>query len=286
MKYWIAFFCCFLLNDVMGQEHIVDSLQAQLKLHQKKDTIQVNILNALSSQFQWLDFNMSLQYAEQALKSAEPIEFQRGIATACFRQAHCYWALGDSERAIEKALRAVTIAEKEKLINVLAETYRILAISYRDQQELGKAVWYIRRAERLATEQKNWDLLAKVYNLAGVIDYSRELSDSALAYYTKSLLVTNEHVTTKFHVSQVLANIGEIYFEENPDRGLEYFNKALASARETRNKSAEAGIMSDIGRVYIKKKKYGDANRYLQESLILSRKLGLKRVSRHVYYAL
>ena len=286
MKYWIAFFCCFLLNDVMGQVHIVDSLQAQLKLHQKKDTIQVNILNALSSQYQWLDFNMSLQYAEEALKSAEPIEFQQGIATACFRQAHCYWALGDSERAIEKALRAVTIAEKEKLINVLAETYRILAISYRDQQELGKAVWYIRRAERLATEQKNWDLLAKVYNLAGVIDYSRELSDSALAYYTKSLLVTNEHITTKFHVSQVLSNIGEIYLEDDPDRGLQYFNKALASARETRNKSAEAGIMSDIGRAYIKKKKYGDANRYLQESLILSRKLGLKRVSRHVYYAL
>jgi hypothetical protein len=36
-----------------------------------------------------------------------------------------------------------------------------------------------------------------------------------------------------------LANIGEIYLEDNPDRGLQYFNKALASARETRNKSAE-----------------------------------------------
>jgi len=286
MKYWIAFFFCLLLNDVMSQVHIVDSLQAQLEHHQKKDTVQVNILNALSSQYQWLDFNKSLQYAEEALKSAETIEFQRGIATACFRQAHCYWALGDSERAIEKALRAVAIAEKENLINVLAETYRILAVSYRDQQELGKAVWYIRRAETIATQQKNWDLLARVYNLAGVIDQTRELTDSALAYYTKSLLVTNEHITSKFHVSQVLSNIGEIYLDDNPDRGLQYFNKALASARETRNKSAEAGIMADIGRAYIKKKKYGDANLYLQESLTLSRKLGLKRVSRHVYYAL
>ena len=286
MKYWIAFFCCFLLNDVMSQVHIVDSLQSQLTRHQKKDSIHVNILNALSSQYQWLDFNTSLQYAEEALKAAEAIEFQQGIATACFRQAHCYWALGDSERAIEKALRAVTIAENENLINVLAETYRILAISYRDQQEVGKAVWYIRRAEALATQQKNWDLLARVYNLAGVIDYTRELKDSALAYYTKALLVTNEHITTKFHLSQVLSNIGEIYLDDNPDRSLQYFNKALASARETRNKSAEAGIISDIGRAYIKKKKYAQANQYLQEALILSRNLGLKRVSRHVYYAL
>ncbi len=286
MKYWIAFFFCLLLLDVVGQVHIVDSLQEQLNIHQKKDTIHVSILNALSSQYQWLDFNTSLRYAEEALKAAEPIEFQQGIATACFRQAHCYWALGDSERAIEKALRAVSIAEKEKLTNVLAETYRILAISYRDQQELGKAVSYIRQAEALATQQNNWDLLARVYNLAGVIDYTRDLKDSALAYYTKALLVTNEHITTKFHLSQVLSNIGEIYLDDDPDKSLQYFNKALASARETRNKSAEAGIISDIGRVYIKKKKYDEANGYLQESLKLSRKLGLKRVSRHVYYAL
>ena len=31
MKYWIAFFFCLLLHDVMSQVHIVDSLQAQLK---------------------------------------------------------------------------------------------------------------------------------------------------------------------------------------------------------------------------------------------------------------
>ena len=176
MKYWIAFFSCLLLHDALSQVHIVDSLEAELKVHQEKDTIHVNILNALSSQYQWLDFNTSLRYAEEALKAAEPIEFQHGIATACFRQAHCYWALGDSERAIEKALRAVSIAEKGNLINVLAETYRILAISYRDQQELAKAVSYIRQAETIATQQKNWDLLARVYNLAGVIDYTRVIA--------------------------------------------------------------------------------------------------------------
>src|SRR5688572_26985193 len=175
MKYWVVAFCCLLLDDVNGQAHIVDSLHAQLKIHKKMDSTRVNIFNALSSQFQWLDFNQSLKYADEGLRLAESIAFQPGIATACFRQAHCYWALGDSDRAIEKGLRAVNIAEKEKRIDILAETYRILAISYRDQQELGKAVSYIRQAEQLALQHKNWDLLARVYNLAGVIDCTREL---------------------------------------------------------------------------------------------------------------
>ncbi|HZI24019.1 MAG TPA: ATP-binding protein [Chryseolinea sp.] len=286
MKYFTVFFCYLLINSAIAQVQTVDSLLVELSRHQKEDTLQVNILNMLSYQYQWLDFNKSLEYAEEALRLAEPIEFQSGIATACFRQAHCYWALGDSERAIEKALRAVNIAEKEHLTDILAETYRILAISYRDQQELAKAVSYIRQAELLSTQQKNWDLLARVYNLAGVIDYTRDLKDSALAYYTKALLVTDEHATSKFHVSQVLSNIGEIYLEDDPDKGLEYFTKALSSAKETRNKSAEAGIIADIGRAHIQKRNYVEADHYLKESLQISRKLGLKRVSRHVYYAL
>ena len=56
----------------------------------------------------------------------------------------------------------------------------MMANTYRDQQEMGKAISFIRQAERLALQEKNWDLVARVYNLAGVIDYSRKLSDSAL----------------------------------------------------------------------------------------------------------
>ncbi|MBA4056245.1 MAG: hypothetical protein C0490_16135, partial [Marivirga sp.] len=255
-------------------------------MHPRGDTTRVNIFNALSYQYQWLDFNQSLQYAEEALKIAELLDFMPGIATACYRQAHCYWALGDSERSIEMALRAVSIAEQEKLTNVLAETFRILAMSYRDQQEIEKAISYIRRAEAIAFEEKNWDLLARVYNLAGVIDYTRRLSDSALVYYNKALEITESHTTTTFHISQVLSNIGEIYLEDNPDKAMSYFTRALASAKETRNKSAEAGIVADIGRAFIRKKNYKDADEYLQQSLKLSRDLGLRRVSRHVYLAL
>lgn len=286
MRHCIVFFCCLLMSGAYAQVHVVDSLQQELSLHPQEDTIRVNILNGLSYQYQWLDFNQSFEFAEKALKIADSISFLPGIATACFRQAHCYWALGDSDRAIEKALRAVSIAEQKQLMNVLAEAYRILAVSYRDQQEIEKAVSYIRKAENLARQEKNWDLLARVYNLAGVIDFTRALPDSALVYYNKALDVTAEQVITKFHVSQVLSNIGEIYLRDDPEKALAYFTKALASAKETRNKSAEAGIVADIGRAHIRTKKYADADRYLQQSLTLARKLGLKRVIRHVYLAL
>ncbi|HEX6227744.1 MAG TPA: ATP-binding protein [Chryseolinea sp.] len=286
MRIWVVLFFWMLLIDTNGQTRVVDSLQAKLRVHLDIDSTRVDIFNALSSQYQWLDFNQSLRYADEGLRIADSIGYQSGIATACFRQAHCYWALGDSDRAIERALRAVSIAENKKRNDILAESYRILAISYRDQLELGKAVSYIRQAENLAAEGKNWDLLARIYNLAGVIESTRERDDSALFYYNKSLAVTRDHAITPFHLAQVFSNIGEIYLEDDPDKGLAYFTKALGFAKETRNRSAEAGIVADIGRAHLLKNNFSEANHYLQESLKMSRDLGLKRVSRHAFYAL
>lgn len=282
----IIFFCLTLVWPSVAQPPIVDSLRKQLERHSLDDTVRVNLYTDLSFQYQWISFDTSLMYADKALTIAQAINFQRGIATANFRQAHCLWALGDSDRAVERGLSAVRIAEENGLADVKAETYRILAICYRDQQELDKAVWYIREAEALALQGKKWDLLARVYNLAGVIEYTRNKKDSARIYYDRSLATTGKYSITKFHVSQVLSNIGELYLPGKPDQALTYFNKALASAEETHNRSAKAGIMVAIGRAFIIKKRYRDANEFLKKSLAQARELGLKRVIRHAYVAL
>jgi signal transduction histidine kinase/DNA-binding response OmpR family regulator len=282
----LALIACLVLNTTAAQVARLDSLQRQLRLNSEMDTARVKTLNALSQYYQWINFNQSLNYASDALEIAESLSYPLGIATACFRQAHCYWALGDSDLAIEKALRAVSIAEEKQFTTVQAETYRILAICYRDQQEIEKAISYIRHAERLATAEQNWDLLARVYNLAGVIDQTRELYDSALMYYQKSLDLTKQYPIARFHVPQALSNIGELYLKSDPDKGLEYFNNALIIAKEVQNKSAEAGIRADIGRAYIRKSNYSKAEENLQQSLTLARALGLRRVVRHVYLAL
>ena len=107
-----------------------------------------------------------------------------------------------------------------------------------------------------------------------------------MIFYNKSLQISSEHTTRRFHLSQVLSNMGEVYLAEDVDKGLAYFVRALASAKQTHNRPAEAGIMGDIGRAFMQKKKYDEADRYLNQSLRMSRDLGLKRVSRYVYYAL
>ena len=139
LRFYITLLCFLWIERSIAQVEVIDSLMEKLRIHTEADTNQVNILNELSNQYQWLDFNRSYKYAEEALMLAESLSFRKGIATASSRQAQSFWSLGDSERAIERALHAVDIAEKDRITNVLAETYRIMATCYRDQQDLDKA---------------------------------------------------------------------------------------------------------------------------------------------------
>jgi len=272
---------------VSGQSNL-DSLKAVLKSHPQEDSIKVNILNELSYQYRWIDFNSSRHYAEQALLIAQHILFDKGMAIAYYRIGHCYWALGDNSLAIEKGMETVAIAERENFKSILAEGFQILARGYMDQRELKKAELYVNRAEKIALEIKNWDLLGRVYNLAGVIQFIKNKKDTALQLYTKALSIVEERPVSKAQLSQITSNIGECYLDTNPEVAFTYFKSALliASSPKTRNKSAEAAISGIVGNASIGKGNYKEAEYYLQKCLKLSREMGLKRSARRAYYGL
>lgn len=286
------FFILLLLVHIcrvgMGQGTTPDSLENLLKGHSQEDTVRVNLLTELSFYYRWTDFFNSQRYAEQALKIAQQLHYQKGMATASYRIGHCYWALGENELAIEKGLEAAAIAERENFKSILAESFQILARGYMDQKENEKAELYLLKAETIALQTKNWDLLSRIYNLAGVIQFIKNNKDSALQLYNKALSIVEEQSTPKAQWSQITSNIGECYLDTNPDLAFTYFKSALliATSPKARNKSAEAAITSIMGHAAIKRGNYKEAEYYLQKSLKLSRELGLKRSIRHVYAGL
>ncbi|MBI3217966.1 MAG: hypothetical protein HYZ44_00490 [Bacteroidetes bacterium] len=271
---------------VYAQSDSLHRLKVQLVLHPEDDSIRVQLLNSVSHLYQYENFHESIEYAEQALKIAQTIHYPKGIATSYYRISICLWALGFHESSINKALLAIQLSEKDHLTNELSESYRVLAMNYRDQQSIEKASYYIQESERLALTLKNWDLLSRIYNTYGLIESDKKNHEISLQLFRKALQITQEHSTYPFHICQILSNIGEYHLQHNADTALTYFSNALAKARESGNRLAEAGITCDIGRTLTKQKKYKEADDYLHRGLALSYRLGLKRVTRHAYNAL
>src|SRR5690349_7980682 len=99
------------------------------------DPAQVRELLTLSLKNQWINPDLSLTQANEALEKARRVNDKASIAAAQNLKGFAYWTFGDNELAIQSALEASTIATAEKLIQIQAESYYILARGYMDLGE-------------------------------------------------------------------------------------------------------------------------------------------------------
>ena len=250
------------------------------------DSATVNHLIDLSKKAQWIDSYQSLNYADQALELAQQIHYKKGIVTAFNLQGFCFWTFGDNDLAIRAAMEALELAQKESLLSAQAESYYILARGYMDLRENVKAREFFGRAETLARDGDNWELLCSIYNLKGVILFIDNKVDSALALYNKAFDTGRNQQVDSINFPRIISNIGECYSVENPELAFRYFNQALTLAKGTNNKIAEASITDIIGHAYLRKHDLKNAETKLEAALQLAQSLGLRRVIRHAYSGL
>lgn len=250
------------------------------------DTTQVRQLLQLSEKDQWIDLYRSLDYADQALKLAQEINYRRGIAIAHNLKGFCFWAFGDNELAIQSAHDALATLADDHDPMIEAESYYVMARGYLDLRENAKAHESILKAEALATQVHDSTQLCDIYNLRGVIMYSSGKIDSALYLYTKAYDIGQSPSVDPINLPRIISNIGECYQEKEPKRALDQFNKALALAKKTGNKVAEASITAIIGHSYLRANDLKTAEANLQAALDLAGSLGLRRVVRHAYAGL
>jgi AraC-like DNA-binding protein/tetratricopeptide (TPR) repeat protein len=247
------------------------------------DTLSIKSLLDASKNNQWINSDRALIYADKALVLAQSTNDRKSLAIAHNLKGFCFWTFGDNELGIQSALEALTIAQNENYILAEAESHYILARCYMDLRENSKAHESIVEAERLARHQGNWELICSIHNLKGVIFFIDHKMDSALHYYNLAYETGKAHAVDPINFPRIIANIGECYSEENPALAFTYFNTALALAKETGNKIAEASITGIVGQTYLRAKDLKKAEANLQSALQLARTLGLRRVIRQCY---
>lgn len=275
--------CYFLLAFLIYFSSLCQNISTDGIDTLKSDTLRVNALIALSKKHQWTDPDQSLRYADEALTLARSLEFRRGIAIANTLKGFCFWAFGDNELAIASAMEALEISQRENYRVIEAESYYILARGYMDVREILKAKESIQQANKLALKGNDWEQLCGIYNLKGVILFIENKTDSALYFYTQALETGRNHSVDSINFPRIISNIGECYAPENSALAFAYYTKALAMARRTGNKIAEASITDIIGHACLRASDLKNAEMNLQAALHLAHNLGLRRVIRHAY---
>jgi eukaryotic-like serine/threonine-protein kinase len=213
------------------------------------------------------DYDGGLQLARRgayldAIKSFQSsTQEDPNFALAYSELGRTYNLLGQDNDAQEASRKAVDLSDQLPT----QEKYLIQASHYQILRDYPKA---IDAYENLA---KVWPANTDVLFSLGKLYEDSSAYDKARDEFTKVLTLDPKRVAGLLEIGRVEIQSG------NPQKGLEYLTRAQAMAIESGNDEARSYILQSIGGAYAALNKQQDAIRNYQDSLEISRKLGLKK---------
>jgi len=283
MRQFVVFVFVLANHVVISQTVILDSLKEKLRNHPNEDSIKANLLNQLSFRILKNQPPKALEYAESALKLSDKLHFQKGIGESKINLAAFYLFDGKADNALKTGLEAARIAEKQNLIELMASSYATLGSIYQNQLNFDVAFQYLEKSRRIT---KNPLTLSKIFMGEGGIARKRKKFDSALYYYQRVIDIMKE-TNDDYRTSEAYYNIGVVYLKDDKESlAMEYYQKALISARSSGNRRAEGIALGYIGDQLVFQKKYKEAEAIFVQTLAFGKELNDTKLLKDSYMEL
>ncbi len=251
----------------VGQAY-VDSLLVVLP-KMKNDTLRVNLLNDLSSEFQNFNNQDGIKYGKNAFNLSKKIKFKKGIATASkniginlsiqskYEEANVYYDL---------ALKNTT----DK--SLICDVYRTIAVDYTEQGNMNKSLEYNLKALTLAETLKDDNRQGSSLVNIGVIYSYLEKFDLAITYHFKAL---EKYKKTNNQQKIALAStyLADCYHNKNQiDKALDQYLISEKLIGNSGNIIFLEKILNSISGIYIQKNDLKKALDYTLKSFELNKK--------------
>jgi tetratricopeptide (TPR) repeat protein len=281
-KVFLTLFFVVSISFVSAQKQKMDSLQAVLDT--TKNDRKVKTLNELFRANLQTDPVKALSYAREALHLATEINDQKGMAASYNNLGIIYRNQGAFDKALEYYIISLKIYETLQNKEGIATTKNNISTIYSIKKEYGQAMKYLEESYNLFVELKDEQKIIGSMNNLGNINTEIQLFEKAIKYFTQASQLS-EKIGLKF--ADPLVNLGNIYFrQENYQRAVEQYEKALAIERGADNKLGALNVLTNLGIAFAKAKQPQVARRYLDEAEKLSQELQAYAVLPAIYKAL
>jgi signal transduction histidine kinase/tetratricopeptide (TPR) repeat protein len=230
MKNIVLLISCFFTAVVWGRQNnsrITDSLKQQL-LSAKKDSSRCKILNQLAELHFQLDPEMTIEYARQALRLADEIQWEYGAATSNALLGKACIQTGNYDTAIIFLKKAYAYHKKAGNKDKMAFQLGNIGVTQVTQKKYPEAQSTFFEALKIADELHLNGLKARVLNSISYV-YDMQLDyDKALQYAQQSLQLLKT-LNDSGAVADIYRRIGSVYGSKNDTANADkYLKKALA----------------------------------------------------------
>ena len=138
---FILFFLFTSAVKLPGQSREVDSL---IKLLEKApiDTNRVKLILNIGNKVYFYKPDLSLEYAEKALKIAKDLNYNNGIVNSLNLAGESYRLTGDYPKALQYQLQALEISRELKNEFIESNTLGFIGVIYMELNEYRQALQY------------------------------------------------------------------------------------------------------------------------------------------------
>ncbi|MEO7988723.1 MAG: tetratricopeptide repeat protein [Chryseolinea sp.] len=205
----------FPIGVALSQDQVkLDSLERQLN-HASHDTVKLKVLLDISLYYFNNNYTKAAEFAQQAKDLAGEKNFKEWEAKADRILGNTFLAIGDYKKASSHYFDALKFHE---------------------------------------AENDTMGIAAACNNLGALYDRLHEF-DKALTYYFKAQDLINNlrpDKQLKFRLSSLFNNIANVYQSKgDPKSALQYYQKALALAIETKNKNLQGIAYNNLGKLHL-----------------------------------
>ncbi len=271
--YTVVLIFSLLLTNVQivyGQDNSkIDKLQNQL-ITTTDDTTKIDILIELSKSTSWSDVNLSEQYAKQALKLSQRINYETGLAYSKFRLAAIFIDF-DFKLTEELILESLEHAQHLNDSLLIARIYNSIGNLKDNLKETEDALLYYNKSLQIYLNQNQDSLAAGVYNNLGII--YKTLSNDSLseAYFLKAAEI-NTRTKNFLWLSINYLNIGNNLIESDRlEKGYSYLTKSLDIAKNNNFSRVLPWIYNNMSHYYLNIREYSESIDYAKQALKIAK---------------
>lgn len=322
LRYFLIFVCIVTALPIQAQESRIDSLETTLQ-RTMNDSLRINLLVDLSVEYQSVDFDKSVSYAQKAVDLAEQLKNKWSLKLAYSNMGITQVILGDYTTALRYSTQFLQLNIELGDSVEMSSAYNMIGDHYYDLGEYDEAYYYFTQSYRIANRKADKIKMAvalhnvgRVFKVIGQYDrakahleLSRKMSaqegdilgepysldelgdllmrqgnyDSALLFLKESL-ITLRVVQDPILRPRAYARIASTYLRKGEfDSAFLYYDSALQEYNKTKNKLGVAEVELGKGQIYSQQDKFLEAKSAFERSLASAQQLNARTLEIRCY---
>jgi tetratricopeptide (TPR) repeat protein len=255
--------------SMSAQTSKADSMEKLLQQYKKNDTIKVNLLNHTALELYQIDNDRLLQYAEEAIKLADRLKYQKGKAEGLRLKGRFHYGRSENIQALEFYQKSLNINEEIGNNAGISACLNNIGLVHWKLGDYSLAMENFQKSYSIAEQLGDKNLISSCLKSFGILNIQLGDYQKAIEYFQKSIEL-GKATGDKTGISDCMNNIGYIHMRQgNYPQAVEYFQKTIEILEEIGNRKGISGIFLNIGIIQQNQGNFAEAiENYHKASLI------------------